>query len=51
MYASNQFGTTNVPGMQPLQGAPAAADDVPWWLRYGARGAGCGGGVGKKIFF
>lgn len=25
--------------------APAPQDDQPWWLRYGARGVGCGGGI------
>jgi len=25
--------------------APAPADDMPWWMRYGARGVGCGGGI------
>ena len=23
------------------------AEDAPWWLRYGARGVGCAGGISK----
>ena len=29
---------------------PAGGDNgAPWWLKYGARGAGCGGGISKFL--
>lgn len=36
-------GNTNVSGLPTAQNP--LPDDIPWWLRYGARGAGCVGGV------
>ena len=33
------------PGMPSAP--PQGENGAPWWLRYAARGAGCGGGLSK----
>ena len=42
------FFSNMMPGS--TQGTGGPNDDVPWWMRYGAKMLGCVGGGGKNGF-
>ena len=43
------FFSNMMPGS--TQGTGGPNDDVPWWMRYGAKMLGCVGGGGKNYLF
>ena len=46
-YKMQNFFSNMMPGS--TQGTGGPNDDVPWWMRYGAKMLGCVGGGGNHI--